>query len=899
MGGLLGSYGSAYAVADRDQQKCINALNKDGAKVASKQGKENTACIKNAGKGKLPPMQSVTECLSADTKSKVAAAKEKTQSDFAKKCVASPPTFGIPTGTVVATVNDAAMGVSLALLTDLFGSDLDAAILDCAIDDAGCQCQQAVSKRYQKILEAKLREFRKCKKNALKAGKEPFLLGAMSAADLEKCVDDPATAGSIADDIKGKIDKRVAQLGGDIAKKCTGVDTQLAFPGVCAGLTGNALRDCIDVQVECRVCLMLNVMDNLDVDCDAFDDGEGNGSCVVAIVAETADIPSAAAAPNTPGTLGVTVTNPNLITQFGGSSFSLNNARYTRFHADVSSSTPDTILVLVPGFEGGANDFKILAENLIARAAKGRGLVVEVWAYDRRSNQLEDTEGLDIAESLLDPLIGLDWLFGDDLGLALHPALVSGPNRRAVFYNAQSDVPFIANWTPLVFSHDIDAVVEAARAAAKNQNVFLGGHSAGTGFTARYAATDFDLTGLGPEEPGYAKLRGLVLLEGGGGSTGGAALTADTLDRIEAKYDGGLFGAVRDNANRCVDGTTACTIATEAADCVGQIPPKCTPPTTAYSIFAGLLNPQILAAVEPAAIQGVSDPDGGQIILQVDQGGVGNNAVAMVPELATLAVLPQSTVLGGIGSFVDDDGAIATLASFVATSVGAVGPVVGGLTTWQDITETVPPSALPDNGPQPTSLPSSRWGQEKEVTRFDRMLTTFFAGGSNFTDWYYPSSGLSTTSVSGVCTASVCTVGNVGASCTMNGECSQAINLDSTDLSVGRGRRDIENLTQAANIDIPVIGFGGSNGLVEVPADFLGFAQSIDTCAATSCDGTVRVVDAVNPNPAFPTFGEVDGGFEVYISEGFAHVDVLTAEDDVHNNVLRPLVDFLERNSVP
>ena len=45
---------------------------------------------------------------------------------------------------------------------------------------------------------------------------------------------------------------------------------------------------------------------------------------------------------------------------------------------------------------------------------------------------------------------------------------------------------FIANWTNLVFSHDIDAVVGAARGAVEGgENVFLGGHSAGTGFTAR------------------------------------------------------------------------------------------------------------------------------------------------------------------------------------------------------------------------------------------------------------------------------------------------------------------------------------------------------------------------------------------------------------------------------
>src|SRR4029453_6747703 len=148
-----------------------------------------------------------------------------------------------------------------------------------------------------------------------------------------------------------------------------------------------------------------------------------------------------------------------------------------------------------------------------------------------------------------------------------------------------------------VFSRDIDAVVEQARGQARNGNVFLGGHSAGTGFTARYAATAFNIETDGPPRPGYAKLRGLVLLEGGGGSTG-TQLSDDALDRVIAKADGGLFGAVRDNAPRCVDGTTPCSIATEATDCTGQVPDKCTLPASAYSVVAGLLNPRILSVGE-------------------------------------------------------------------------------------------------------------------------------------------------------------------------------------------------------------------------------------------------------------------------------------------------------------
>lgn len=623
---------------------------------------------------------------------------------------------------------------------------------------------------------------------------------------------------------------------------------------------------------------------------------DATNECTTLISSTTVDIPSAAEPANTPGTSGVTVSNPKLLTQFGGGSFTLNRARYTRHRLAGPDQQPDAILVVVPGFEGGAGDFKILAENLIGRA-QANGQVVELWAYDRRTNQLEDAAGLEIAEEFLSPEIGLDWLFGGELGLTLHPTLAAGPNRRSVFYDPQADVPFIANWTGLVFSQDIDAVVEAARLVARNQNVFLGGHSAGTGFTARYAATDFNLTGVGAPEPGYAKLRGLVLLEGGGASTSGSPLTADTLDRIEAKFDGGLFGAVRDNAARCVDGTTACSIATEATDCVGQLPPKCTTPTTSYSLVGGLLNPRILAAGETSAIQAALDPDGTRNIIIADQGAPGNNAVAVVPDLGVLAALGQGTAFGGIGAFVDDDGPIAGLAFFVATSVGAPGPVVGGLQTWLDVTEPLPASVLPNNGPMPTALPAGVWGQEVEPTRFDRLAQTFYAGGTNFTDNYYPNAGLSVTSISGVCTAGTCTVGNVGASCSSAGSCTQSVGLDSSALSIGRGRRDIENLTQAAGIDIPVIGFGGSNGLAPVKGSFVGFANSIAACAAPSCDGTPRVVNATTPNPAFPTLGDVAGGFEVYISEGYAHVDVLTAEDDATNQVVAPLAAFLQRNA--
>ena len=593
----------------------------------------------------------------------------------------------------------------------------------------------------------------------------------------------------------------------------------------------------------------------------------------------TVDLPSAATPAYTPGTPGVVVSNEKMIKQFGGADINLNKARYTRyFLSDRDGQQPDGIVVLVPGFEGGAATFYVLAENLLRRALEQQNLVLEVWAIDRRSSQLEDTVGLDIAEDLGEPLVGLDFLFGDELGLELSEPLADGPNRRAIFYNSNSDTAFMAQWTTLVHSQDIDAVVEEALGAARSANVFLGGHSAGTGYTARYAATDFNLQG-GEPEPGYKKLRGLVLLEGGGSRLAPAPVAEATLDQIEARFDGGLFGAVRDQAPRCIDGETACTLATAAADCVAFDNTSCVEPVGAFSELAGLLSPQLLAVSEVNALDAVENGDGVQSILQADQNDVaGNNAIAKVPELVPLTVLVGDTPASSanlLGTFLDDDGLAASAASFLATSVGVAGPAVDGIATWISKNEGLP-EMVEDNGPAPRTIEDiSVWGLEVEASDLEgRMLPVFYRGRTNFSEWYYSSSGLGVT---------------------------QGLGLDTTELSapppLGRGRSDIDNRTQARNIDIPVIAFGGSNGLTEAPAIWLGFADAIAPCATASCDSqTPRVLDRSNPSEAFPTFGAVAGGFEVYISEGYAHVDIVTADDDESNNVIGPLLQFIDRN---
>ena len=87
---------------------------------------------------------------------------------------------------------------------------------------------------------------------------------------LEECFD------QIIADPRGKIAKTIAKLDKTMDRKC-GDYLVAAFPGTCQGQP--EFVQCVDRLVECRVCKMLNAMDDLSTNCDAFDDGTLNASC--------------------------------------------------------------------------------------------------------------------------------------------------------------------------------------------------------------------------------------------------------------------------------------------------------------------------------------------------------------------------------------------------------------------------------------------------------------------------------------------------------------------------------------------------------------------------------------------------------------------------------------------
>jgi cysteine-rich repeat protein len=255
----------------KEQQRCILELNKNFAKVAKTQGTELSKCIKDGSKDKLVG-QSIEQCTTADNGGKVAKATRKTIDKAADKCASDPndpgfPDFGV---TDPNTVNQVAIQTELALIHEIFGSDLDAAIFFAHGDTkAASKCQQLVADSVKKCQDAKLKEFNRCKKDGLKdASIQSFL-------DLQGCM---------GTDLKEKIAKACDPVSGTIRskidKKCVGKDVDLSDAFASCGTDDpEELATCLDEIVECRVCLALNEADALNRDCDDFDDGVLNESC--------------------------------------------------------------------------------------------------------------------------------------------------------------------------------------------------------------------------------------------------------------------------------------------------------------------------------------------------------------------------------------------------------------------------------------------------------------------------------------------------------------------------------------------------------------------------------------------------------------------------------------------
>ncbi len=276
---LLIPGGNAEAQLTKDQQGCVNALNRNLAKLASASGKELCACIKDAAKGKKEfdptdpghvPDLSLRGCVELDRKGKVAKAKVRTFADDLKKCAGNDKSGAPRRPALFANdpnaVNRAGMEKELALIAILFGSELGGPITEASGKDAS-KCQQSVAKSLKKCQDTKLKEFNKCKKAGLKDGSITDEVG------LEACLgQDPKGKVAQACRLGSDGDPEVDKLSKALDKKCRGkgIDLCAAFSHCCppcASTDLDCIHACLEEPVECEVCRALNVADGLNADC--------------------------------------------------------------------------------------------------------------------------------------------------------------------------------------------------------------------------------------------------------------------------------------------------------------------------------------------------------------------------------------------------------------------------------------------------------------------------------------------------------------------------------------------------------------------------------------------------------------------------------------------------------
>jgi hypothetical protein len=160
----------------------------------------------------------------------------------------------------------------------------------------------------------------------------------------------------------------------------------------------------------------------------------------------------------------------------------------------IGPSSARHVLVLEPGTSAGAGYFVPFAKTLVERA-KGW----QVWAVERRENQLEDQSVLDRAKA---GQATPQQLFDYYLGFVTNPAIA--PHFQFV---PDASVAFARQWGMRVTVEDLRHVIAAAREGGRR--VVLGGHSLGGSIVTAYATWDFG------GRAGAHDLAGLVYIDGG------------------------------------------------------------------------------------------------------------------------------------------------------------------------------------------------------------------------------------------------------------------------------------------------------------------------------------------------------------------------------------------------
>ncbi len=159
--------------------------------------------------------------------------------------------------------------------------------------------------------------------------------------------------------------------------------------------------------------------------------------------------------------------------------------------------SPQQIIILIPGLNGGGSTMIPLAEGIVRRLHEA-----EVWIWERRANQLEDRRVIIKALTEKDPSI-LTGLFENN-------QFILKDEKKAFYKPTAEDISFVGYWGVNVNINDLFFVVKEARKKAKE--VILGGFSLGALYAGVFLSNEFG--NENESVPGYTLVDKVVFFDG-------------------------------------------------------------------------------------------------------------------------------------------------------------------------------------------------------------------------------------------------------------------------------------------------------------------------------------------------------------------------------------------------
>lgn len=186
--------------------------------------------------------------------------------------------------------------------------------------------------------------------------------------------------------------------------------------------------------------------------------------------------------------------------------------RFLRFKlksAPEDASLADAACIMIPGVVEGANGFEHIARQMVYIAKTQYGKTLEVWAFDRRNNCIEDATGIDEAEKA--PTISeaetifIDYYYN---GVPINGKTFGG-------FLTSKDVPYLSEFGLRMDTEDIYKIITTMipDPEVRKSKMFVGGHSLGGLHTSMFAGWDFDGDPATTDDAGYNNCAGMFALD--------------------------------------------------------------------------------------------------------------------------------------------------------------------------------------------------------------------------------------------------------------------------------------------------------------------------------------------------------------------------------------------------